>query len=434
MSGMYFKKRFCLLLTAAALFFGPVCQSAQAKGNFYGASEFSAQPMAENLCAITFDDGPSTFTPHLLDMLDEAGIHATFLMLGKNASFYPDTVRRALAEGHEVGNHSYSHPNLRKLSYASIEEQLSKTNDILRSLGADPKVIRPPYGNSNANVEAAAEKLGLKVITWNMDSLDWKRLPDDYSKIPNEWGRPWEPGRAHGVYLFHDIHKRTVDDFPRMLAELKAAGCQRFVTVSDYLDNLFDDHEPVMLMERRHAAPAAVQQTAAQAPAMAATQESSQTSEPAAAVQKAPEAPAEAPQTASAAPAGESAQAAPGAPSEGSQTAQAAPAAAPEQPAAPETAQTAQQAPATSSAAPAETASSESMQTAQSAPAAETAKPDAEAKPDPAFTGKPEPQLRPWAGFAKDPVNILVSQDSHLAVQDLAGQAQPSDAGQGSAN
>lgn len=63
MSGLHFKKRICLLLTAAALLFGPCCLTAQAKGNFYGAFEFSAQPMPENFCAITFDDGPSTFTP-----------------------------------------------------------------------------------------------------------------------------------------------------------------------------------------------------------------------------------------------------------------------------------------------------------------------------------------------------------------------------------
>ena len=100
----------------------------------------------------------------------------------------------------------------------------------------------------------------------------------------------------------------------------------------------------------------------------------------------------------------------------------------------PENTQTAQQEPAAAPAAPAETASSESTQTAQNASAAGAAKPAAAAEPDPGFTGRPEPQLRPWAGFAKDPVNIMVSQDSHLAVQELAGQAQPSDAGQGSAN
>ena len=364
MSGLHFKKRICLLLTAAALLFGPGCLQAQAKGNFYGAFEFSAQPMPENFCAITFDDGPSTFTPHLLDMLDEAGIHATFLMLGKNAAFYPDIVKRALAEGHEVGNHSYSHPNLRRLSYDAIEDQISKTNDILRSLGADPKVMRPPYGNSNANVEKAAEKLGLKVITWNMDSLDWKRLPEDYTKIPNEFGRPWEPGHAHGVYLFHDIHKRTVDDFPRMFAELKAAGCQRFVTVSDYLDNLFDDQEPVMLMERRHVQPAA---------AAAASAEVSQTESAAAQAQTTPETPAEGSQTASA-----------------SQTA------------------------GTPQASPAQNASSTEATAAASLP-------------DAGFTGKLERQLRPWAGFAKDPINIMASQDTHLAVQELAGQTAPAE-------
>lgn len=373
MSGLHFKKRICLLLTAAALLFGPGCLQAQAKGNFYGAFEFSAQPMPENFCAITFDDGPSTFTPHLLDMLDEAGIHATFLMLGKNAAFYPDIVKRALAEGHEVGNHSYSHPNLRRLSYDAIEDQISKTNDILRSLGADPKVMRPPYGNSNANVEKAAEKLGLKVITWNMDSLDWKRLPEDYTKIPNEFGRPWEPGHAHGVYLFHDIHKRTVDDFPRMFAELKAAGCQRFVTVSDYLDNLFDDQEPVMLMERRHVQPAA---------AAAASAEVSQTESAAAQAQTTPETPAEGAQTASA--------------SQTDGTPQASPAKAPD--------------------------SSEAPQDASSTEATAAA-----SLPDAGFTGKLERQLRPWAGFAKDPINIMASQDTHLAVQELAGQTAPAE-------
>ena len=327
--------------------------------------------MPENFCAITFDDGPSTFTPHLLDMLDEAGIHATFLMLGKNAAYYPDIVRRALAEGHEVGNHSYSHPNLRRLSYDAIEDQISKTNDILRSLGADPKVMRPPYGNSNANVEKAAEKLGLKVITWNMDSLDWKRLPEDYSKIHNEFGRPWEPGHAHGVYLFHDIHKRTVDDFPRMFAELKAAGCQRFVTVSDYLDNLFDDQEPVMLMERRHVQPAA---------ASAASGEGSQPAPAAAQAQSTPEMPAEASQTVSAAQAAENPQTSPAKAPEGAE--------------APQNAST--------------------QETAAAA-----------LLPDSGFTGKPERQLRPWAGFAKDPINIMASQDTHLAVQELAGQTAP---------
>ena len=158
-----------------------------------------------------------------------------------------------------------------------------------------------------------------------------------------------------------------------MFAELKAAGCQRFVTVSDYLDKLFDDQEPVMLMERRHVQPAA---------AAAASAEVSQTESAAAQAQTTPETPAEGSQTASA--------------SQTAGTPQASPAKAPD--------------------------SSEAPQNASSTEATAAA-----SLPDAGFTGKPERQLRPWAGFAKDPINIMASQDTHLAVQELAGQTAPAE-------
>ena len=98
------------------------------------------QRMSENLCAITFDDGPSRNTPQLLDMLDQYGIPATFFLLGKQAELHPDIVRRIVAEGHEIGNHSYSHPNLRLLSSERKDEEIRRTDAILRSLGADAAV------------------------------------------------------------------------------------------------------------------------------------------------------------------------------------------------------------------------------------------------------------------------------------------------------
>ncbi len=156
-----------------------------------------------------------------------------------------------------------------------------------------------------------------------------------------------------------------------MFAELKAAGCQRFVTVSDYLDNLFDDQEPVMLMERRNVQPAA---------ASTASSESSLPAPATAQAQSTPETPAEASQTAPA----------PQAAGEG----QTSPAKAPEGTEAPQNASTQE-------------------------------KTAAASLSDPGFTGKPERQLRPWAGFAKDPINIMISQDTHLAVQELAGQPAP---------
>ena len=103
------------------------------------------QEMGENLCALTFDDGPSPNTPLLLDMLASYKIPATFFLLGRSVTLYPELVRRMLAEGHEVANHSWSHPNLKKLSYAKQAEQISITDQILRSQGAVPFYLRPRY-------------------------------------------------------------------------------------------------------------------------------------------------------------------------------------------------------------------------------------------------------------------------------------------------
>ncbi|MBR6467474.1 MAG: polysaccharide deacetylase family protein [Desulfovibrio sp.] len=243
----------------------------------YGGTSISNQPMGENLCAITFDDGPSIFTPHLLDMLDYYGISATFFQLGKNAAYYPDIVKRVLAEGHEVGSHSYSHPNMRKLSYQAKEEQLARTDQILRSLGAEPVIMRPPYGNSDVALQELCDKFGYRIIIWSLDSLDWKRLPADYSQLRNEEGYPWPKGKLHGIFLFHDIHKRTVDDLPRIVSQLKEGGCQRFVTVSEYMHSeLFMDPEPGELMTRhpvRHGATLQAQAPQAPQPAAPSTAE-----------------------------------------------------------------------------------------------------------------------------------------------------------------
>ncbi|QCC86835.1 polysaccharide deacetylase family protein [Desulfovibrio desulfuricans] len=231
---------FCLAVGVAAL----PAQARVVEGNV-----IMDQPMRENLCALTFDDGPSINTPHLLDMLEEYGIPATFFMLGNQAERHPDIVRRVLAEGHEVGNHSYSHPNLRVVSPARKEDELRRTDTILRNLGATPTFIRPPYGSYDASTEKIAEGLGLTVILWSMDSRDWQRLPDNYATLRNNRGTVYAPGTLRGIFLFHDSHKRTVDDLPRIIRDLRAGGCQRFVTVSDYLAGLMDP-EPGLLMTR----------------------------------------------------------------------------------------------------------------------------------------------------------------------------------------
>ncbi len=241
-----------LVFLLVSMLFSPVLSlSAQAEELVpYQGALIDDQKMSENLCALTFDDGPGPFTGELLDMLDAYGIRATFFMLGRNASRFPDTVKRALAEGHEVENHSFSHPNMKTLGAARRYEEMSKTNEILRSLGAEPTFLRPPYGSKDSALTTQAAELGLRIITWSRDSLDWKRLPDDYSQLPDCSGRIAPKGHLRGIFLFHDIHKRTVEDLPRIVAQLKAGGCQRFVTVREYAEEFYQDYEPPVLMTR----------------------------------------------------------------------------------------------------------------------------------------------------------------------------------------
>ncbi|MBQ7457444.1 MAG: polysaccharide deacetylase family protein [Desulfovibrio sp.] len=215
-----------------------------------GGTEMTDMAMEENLCALTFDDGPSIYTPKLLDMLKEYQIHATFFMLGQMVNHYPDIALRVANEGHEIASHTYSHKNLKKLSNAKLEEEITKGYESLAALGIIPTYLRPPYGSYDQRTTDIAASFGLDVVLWSMDSLDWKRLPQDYGKIPSVRGHVYEPGEIRGVFLFHDIHERTVDDLPRIVEDLKRAGCERFVTLSEYMKGILDPEPPLLLSRR----------------------------------------------------------------------------------------------------------------------------------------------------------------------------------------
>ena len=216
----------------------------------YDGNTIMRQPMSENLCALTFDDGPSRYTPHILDVLREHGIPATFFMLGKNIKLYPQHVQRIVAEGHEVGNHSFSHPNLRRMPHDRKQEEIELTDKLLRDLGANPLYMRPPYGSYDKDVVAIANRLGITVVLWSVDSQDWKRRPANYAHIVNAVGQIFPPGHMRGILLFHDPLKTTAQDLPKIIADLKAGGCQRFVTVSDYINSVLDPDPPLLWTER----------------------------------------------------------------------------------------------------------------------------------------------------------------------------------------
>lgn len=175
--------------------------------------------------ALTFDDGPSIFTEGLLDILKEHDVKATFFILGSRARIQSETVSRAFAEGHEIGNHTWDHPLLTDsgLSDEHIRWQVQQTDEIITQIIGEPSVhLRPPYGAYNDHV---LEIAGLPFIIWSVDPVDWR---DRDAEIVAARIIVAPPG---AIILAHDIHESTVDAVPAIIVGLKNRGIH-FVTVT----------------------------------------------------------------------------------------------------------------------------------------------------------------------------------------------------------
>ena len=180
--------------------------------------------------AMTFDDGPhGANTPRLLEMLRQRKIHATFFLVGQCVAEFPDIVKKIVADGHEIANHSWSHPQLSAMSESAVRAQLQRTHDaIIAACGVTPKIMRPPYGAFTARQRAWAQgEWGYKCILWDVDPLDWKVRNAEHVKT--EILKQAVPG---SIILSHDIHKTTVDAMPETLDALLSKGF-KFVTVSE---------------------------------------------------------------------------------------------------------------------------------------------------------------------------------------------------------
>lgn len=193
---------------------------------------YSRVAVTQPYIAMTFDDGPHpSNTPRLLDMLRERNIKATFYVIGQNVDLYPNVLRRTVSEGHEIGNHSWSHPILSKMSDSAVREQLTKTRDaVARAAGVQPRTMRPPYGALlQRQREWIHAELGYPTIIWSVDPLDWKRPGS--SVVTSRILAGTTPG---AIILAHDLHGQTVDAMPATLDGLLRKGYQ-FVTVSQLL-------------------------------------------------------------------------------------------------------------------------------------------------------------------------------------------------------
>jgi len=181
---------------------------------------------------MTFDDGPSEkLTPELLDLLAQHHIHATFFVIGKNAAEHPEILQRAVREGHEIGNHSWTHPILGKMRDENVRAELQKTDDAIRAaIGMRPVLMRPPYGSITARQKKWINaEFGYRIILWDVDPLDWKRPGP--AVVTRRIVKETRPG---SIILSHDIHAGTIKAMPETFDQLEAKGF-KFVTVSELI-------------------------------------------------------------------------------------------------------------------------------------------------------------------------------------------------------
>ena len=183
--------------------------------------------------ALTFDDGPGPYTAHLLDILDQYGAKATFFLIGSKVSGQASVVRSIQARGHQLGNHSWSHPELPKLSVNQIAGEIDRTNEAIRqATGVKPTILRPPYGAVNGVVLEQLRARGMSSILWSVDTRDWA---DRNSQIV--CSRAVAGARPGAIILMHDIHQTSVNAVPCILSSLKQQGYS-FVTVQGLLGNM----------------------------------------------------------------------------------------------------------------------------------------------------------------------------------------------------
>ena len=189
----------------------------------------------KKVVALTFDDGPDgNTTPQALDILAKYKIKATFFVQGKNIAGNESILKRMQSEGHEVGNHSWNHPILTKLTLEDAKKQLTDTEDaITKVLGKSSKLMRPPYGAISDDIR---NSLDLSFIMWDVDSLDWKSKNE--AAIFTEIQRQVSNG---SIILMHDIHQTSVNSLPKVIEYLQGQGYS-FVTVSELLNTRLKPH------------------------------------------------------------------------------------------------------------------------------------------------------------------------------------------------
>ena len=195
---------------------------------------YCSAPNPDKKIALTFDDGPHPqYTEEILDILKQYGIKATFFAIGENVTYYPEVFEKVVADGHEIGNHTFSQPHMQNESSARLRTQIKKTNALLQKQGAvNTHLFRPPAGVCSNAVCRAASEMGYDIILWTVDTCDWRHT--DAERIVESVKSTVKSG---DIILFHD-YITAPSPTPAALRQLIPALLEkgyRFVTVSELI-------------------------------------------------------------------------------------------------------------------------------------------------------------------------------------------------------
>ncbi len=195
----------------------------------------------EKLCSITFDAAWDDLdTDILIDILNKHNVKATFFVVGSWVEKYPESVKKFAENGHEIMNHSDTHPHINALSSDKIKDEITRCADKIEAVcGKRPNLFRGPYGEYNNTVIETAESVGHKTVQWDVDSLDWKDLAVD--DIVSRVVKRVKPG---SIVLFHNGAKNTPEALPKIFEKLISDG-YKFVPASEliYYENYTIDHQ-----------------------------------------------------------------------------------------------------------------------------------------------------------------------------------------------
>jgi peptidoglycan/xylan/chitin deacetylase (PgdA/CDA1 family) len=231
-----------LLVYSAALLPAVVSQD-----NIPGAFMTCTKP---GTFALTFDDGPSTFTPELLSVLEQEHVKATFFLLGQYVSTpaLQAAMKQAHAAGHQLASHTWDHPHLPNITTDQVRDQLKRTAEAMKSVipEVDPFYVRAPYGEINAGVMAVFQEMDYVVIQWNIDSNDWRfnRTRSPGTRVLSEFVKelavlptmPSTPPAQSYISLQHDTQSFSVREVREVIRLVKSKGFT-FATVADCVGN-----------------------------------------------------------------------------------------------------------------------------------------------------------------------------------------------------